>query len=88
MANIHISDLTDTELQELDLVSDSEDFLQRLSEEELDLFGGGGVGFGYIDRGDSFGGAIGFSVGEFSFGIGIGVGGIGGGSPAVRVVLK
>jgi hypothetical protein len=85
---ININNLTTTELEELDLVSGSEDFLQQLSEEELDLFGGGGVGFGYVDRGDSFGGAIGFSVGGFSFGIGIGVGGIGGSSPAVRVVLK
>ncbi len=41
MANIHISDLTTTELQELDLLADSEDYLREVSEQEETHINGG-----------------------------------------------
>jgi hypothetical protein len=41
MANIHISDLTTTELQELDLLADSENDLENLSDMELNNVQGG-----------------------------------------------
>jgi hypothetical protein len=41
MANIHISDLTTTELQELDLLVDSENGLKNLSDLELNEVQGG-----------------------------------------------
>ncbi len=41
MANIHISDLTDTELQQLDLLADFENGLKDLSDIELNNVQGG-----------------------------------------------
>jgi hypothetical protein len=42
---ININDLQATELEELDLVADSEDYLKKLSNEEENKVYGGGPGY-------------------------------------------
>lgn len=47
MANINVDDLTntETELEELDLITDSEGYLKELSEQEKPQIKGGGPGY-------------------------------------------
>jgi hypothetical protein len=82
MANINITDLQS--IPQIELYDD----FSELSEQDLYVFGGYEIAF--VNRGDSFGYGIGFSVGGYGIGFGVGFGGVGGGSPslAVRYVLK